>query len=103
VSGSPRVVYEFAKNSRESVRATLTEFRGYPVADLRVWVECKETDGAAATKKGITIRIGDLPNMLAAVEALIAEVGLVSEQSERIAQDEGGSARSGRLLAENLR
>ena len=35
----PRDIYRFAKNSRGELRATLTEYGGHLVVDVRVWVE----------------------------------------------------------------
>lgn len=68
----PRVVYSFTKNTREQVRATLTEFGGHDVLDLRVWVG--QGDEARATRKGLTVRVEDLPELRRAVEALTAAV-----------------------------
>jgi Transcriptional Coactivator p15 (PC4) len=67
----PRIVYAFAKNSRDEVLATLTRFRGEQVADLRVWVDGPD-DRPRATKKGLTLRVGQLGELRRAVDALIA-------------------------------
>ena len=67
---SERVVYTFPKNSREEVRASLTTYRGHRLADLRVFV-ADEDDVDHPTRKGIAVRVEDLPKLLAAVEALI--------------------------------
>ena len=63
VPDPPRVVYAFAKNTREEVRATLTGFRGWPVADFRVWINDR------ATPKGLTVRPEMLGELRRAVEA----------------------------------
>jgi Transcriptional Coactivator p15 (PC4) len=71
VSDEPRVVFTFPKNSREEVRATLTVFRGHRLADLRVWrADAEDTDHP--TKRGIAVRVEDLPRLLEAVQALVA-------------------------------
>lgn len=64
-------VYRFEKNSRESVLARLTNYRGLNLADLRVHVA--GVDGQPRpTPKGIAVRVEDLPKLLEAVQALIA-------------------------------
>ena len=68
MSDEPRVVYAWPKNSLEEVRATLSTFKGRRLADLRVWT----TDEDRPTKKGLAVRVEDLPRLLEAVEALIA-------------------------------
>lgn len=74
MSDESRVVYAFAKNTREEVRATLTTWQGYRVADLRVWAD-NANDEPVATRKGLTIRVEHLPELREAVEALLAAVG----------------------------
>jgi hypothetical protein len=66
VRDEPRAVYEFAKNTREVVRASLVTFGGHELADLRVHVADRPT------RKGLTLRVVDLPELRNAVEALIA-------------------------------
>ena len=68
MSDEPRVVYSFAKNTREELRATLTQHGGHDVADLRVHVADRPT------RKGLTLRVIDLPELRNAVDALIAAV-----------------------------
>jgi hypothetical protein len=69
--GGGRLIYSFAKNSREEVRAQLTTFHGRRLADIRVY-RADEADVDHPTRKGIALRVEDLPKLLAAVEALIA-------------------------------
>jgi Transcriptional Coactivator p15 (PC4) len=73
-----RVIFEFEKNAKERVRATLGEFKGREVASLRVWYDADENDAAGnpvyrPSKKGITLSRRKLPELLEAVQALIAE------------------------------
>jgi hypothetical protein len=56
-----RVVYVFPKNTREEVRASLTIFKGYRLADLRVYASDDDGDGDHPTCKGIAVRVEDLP------------------------------------------
>src|SRR5206468_3391901 len=73
--GGERTVYRFAKNSREEVRASLTTYRGHRLADIRVYAADDDGDGDHPTRKGIAVRVRDLPRLREAVEALIAEAG----------------------------
>ena len=66
-----QVVYAFPKNSREEVRARLATFKGHRLADIRVFV-ADEHDVDRPTKRGVAIRVEDLPKLREAVEALIA-------------------------------
>jgi hypothetical protein len=65
-----QVVYAFPKNRNEEVRATLNTFNGQRYAHVRVYV-ADENDVDHPTRKGIAVKIEDLPKLLAAVEALI--------------------------------
>jgi hypothetical protein len=67
----PRTVYAWAKNSRDEVRATLSKFHGHLLADIRVWTSDDEGDADHPTRKGISVRVEDLPKLLSAVEALL--------------------------------
>jgi len=49
-----REVHSFKKNARETVRVCLTEFKGYELLDLRVYVQ-DETGREIPTRKGLTI------------------------------------------------
>lgn len=74
-----RVVYAWAKNRREEVRATLSTYQGYRLADLRVWAVTD--DGDVPTRKGLSIRVEDLPELAAAVEALVGAAGVELEEA----------------------
>ncbi len=65
-----RVVYAFPKNRNEEVRATLSTFKGRRFAHVRVYVS-DEDDELHPTRKGVAVKVEDLPKLLAAVEALI--------------------------------
>ncbi|MGB2874793.1 MAG: transcriptional coactivator p15/PC4 family protein [Gaiellaceae bacterium] len=62
-------VYRFQKNRREIVKATLGEFGGRQVVSLRVWAVSH--DGECPTPKGLTLRLEQLPELMAAVAALV--------------------------------
>lgn len=69
------LVFSFPKNSREEVRATLSLYRGYRLADVRVWT-ADEDDVDHPTRKGIAVRVEELPKLREAIDALIAAAGL---------------------------
>lgn len=73
---SDETVYTFEKNSREEIRATFTTYKGKALVSLRVWYDADENDGSGESvyrpsKKGITIARDKLPELRAAVDALI--------------------------------
>lgn len=68
------VVFSFPKNAREEVRATLSTYRGHRLADIRVYVADAD-DVDHPTKKGIAVKVADLPRLREAVEALIEAAG----------------------------
>lgn len=74
-----RLVYSFAKNSRETVCACIRNYRGHDLVDLRVFVGGDLGD--VATAKGLAVRVDLLPELRAAIDALIREV----ERDERLA------------------
>lgn len=63
------VVHMWRKNDRERVLATLDTYRGYEIADIRVHV--LSDGGLVPTRKGISVRVEDLPRLREAVDALI--------------------------------
>lgn len=69
VAEPPVVVYEFQKNAREVIRATLQEFHGRRVFDLRVWLP-RSRDGALVPgAKGLTVDRSLLPQIEQAIQA----------------------------------
>lgn len=72
----PAVVYEFPKNSREMVVASLQHYRGRQLANLRVCVP-DTRGGWLFTAKGLAVTVDQLPHLEAAVRALreAAEAG----------------------------
>jgi len=70
-----QVVYTWPKNAREEVRASLTEFKGHRLADIRVYAADDEGDGDHPTRKGISVRVADLPRLREAVDRLIEAAG----------------------------
>ena len=72
-SGNPfdgRIVAEIPKNAREVYRITRRDFKGYPLVDVRVWFN-DATTGQPRPCKGLTIKVQDLPEIVAALSGLI--------------------------------
>lgn len=67
-----RVVATFAKNASEEVRVALTEFKGNALVDVRVYVSYKTTGQIGPTKKGITLRVELLPELIGALQRAAA-------------------------------
>jgi hypothetical protein len=65
-----QVVYTFAKNAYQEVRAYLQPWKGKQLAHVRVF----SPDGSP-TRKGITVSISDLPELASAVDALLTATG----------------------------
>lgn len=63
------------KNSMEDVRVTLDEFSGHQLIDVRIYADFKtgnvETRGP--TKKGVSLNISRLPDLIAALVTAKAE------------------------------
>lgn len=66
------LVYSWPKNRNEEVRASIRLFKGYLLADIRVY-RADADDVDRPTRKGISIRVGDLSKLREAVDALIEE------------------------------
>lgn len=74
VSAQPNhTVHEFVKNAREIVRASLGEYQGSEILDLRVFY-MNSAGNAAPTPKGLTLSRSLLPELERAVAALRTEV-----------------------------
>jgi hypothetical protein len=70
---SDRVVHSWPKNAHEDVHATLGDYHGHRLASIRIYV-VDENDELRPTKKGISVRVEDLPKLRESVEALVAAV-----------------------------
>lgn len=65
-----KTISTIPKNSREELRIALTEFNGHQLADLRIYVA---GDDPKPTKKGVTVNVALLPELVAALQAAEAE------------------------------
>jgi len=62
----PLNVGHVVKNSREQIRVSLTEYRGYKLCDARVYAV--EGENATPTKAGLSIRLSALPAVIALLQ-----------------------------------
>ena len=72
------------KNSRESIRVGLTNFKGHNLAFVRVFAEHRDTGEMTPTKSGITFRVDRLAELIAALQEAQAEAhrrGLTTKRS----------------------
>lgn len=77
------VVGSFEKNSREDVRITLSKFKGYDLAGVRVWYKGDTEDDMRPSKTGITVRVELLPKLLAYLtkaKDIALEKGLIVQE-----------------------
>jgi len=76
----PVIIAEWPRSSREVLRLSLSEFKGAPTVDLRVWYD----DGAGrmqAGRSGLTLSTKQLPRLAEAMARALAEAearGLVA-------------------------
>jgi Transcriptional Coactivator p15 (PC4) len=64
-----QTIFSFAEYRHEEVRASLTTFNGFELADLRVWAT--SDDGETPTRKRLTVQVDQLPQLLESVQALV--------------------------------
>jgi transcriptional coactivator p15 (PC4) len=68
------VIATIPKNSREWVRVALDEYRGVNLIDIRVLVELNpETGLPIPTKKGVSLKVEKLPELIAALNDALVE------------------------------
>jgi hypothetical protein len=72
---SDHVVHSWPKNAHEEVCATLGDYHGHRLASVRVYVD-DEHGVPQPTRKGISVRVEELPKLKASVDALVAAVDL---------------------------
>ena len=78
-----QILHQFAKNATEEVRASLTEYKGHKLIDLRIYYEPEEGEERRPTKKGITI-VGLYPELKKAmmkIEKELVKQKLVEEEA----------------------
>jgi hypothetical protein len=72
------------KNSVDEVRVTLSEYRGRHLLDLRIFTELDNSDEKVPTKRGVNLRVEQLPELLQALEqarAVAVERGFLKKDA----------------------
>ena len=62
-----RIVAEFAKNSRETIRVAVGEFKGHQLVHIRAWVAGADV-ALIPTKSGIALRLEMVPQLIEALQ-----------------------------------
>src|SRR5262245_13152606 len=98
------------KNSGEEVVVTLSRFKGHDLLDLRIHALFGGADTRRPTRKGISINITRLPDLLAVLHTADAEahrLGLLADAADGRVADTGPKDRTAaepqRRLRERLR
>jgi hypothetical protein len=60
------------KNHQEEIRVGLSDFNGYDLAFVRVWIQIQESGEWVPTKKGITFNSALLPDLIDALTKTLA-------------------------------
>ncbi len=69
----PRVIATLRKNARERLRIAIDRYQGVDLIDLRVTVDLTVSSGIQIpTKKGVSLRVGMLPALIAALQEAAA-------------------------------
>ena len=72
------ILHQFTKNATEEVRASLTEYKGHKLIDLRIYYDPEDGGDRRPTKKGITIDVSLYPELKKAM--LKIEKELISKE-----------------------
>ncbi len=76
------IICELPKNSRETIRFTLGEFKGHKFIDMRVWAT-EDGKDPAPTKKGLAVSPALWPQFRAAlgqIETAMLEAGWLDRE-----------------------
>ena len=78
------LIREIPKNSQEIIKLSITEFKGKPYGDLRVYYR-DDNDEWRPTRKGLTLAPDLIPEVRAGIEELeqaMREDGLIEDDEE---------------------
>lgn len=73
MSDAPFIVAELVKNSRETLKVSLSRYHGHGLADVRTYAPVTGVDLLCPTKKGVSIRVEMLDDLIAALGKAKAE------------------------------
>lgn len=78
----PILVARLPKNADEEVRVTIDKFKNHLLLDVRIFADFTAANTPFPTKRGVSIRIGQLPDLLDALQdaaAAARKLGLLDE------------------------
>lgn len=82
----------------QELRIALDEYEGHPYVAIRLWERNPEGDLWPVKGKGISVRIGELDEVLDAIQAAIGAAGELDRQREPIRQGRGSG---GKVIGSN--
>ncbi len=85
------VIHQFTKNATEEVRASLTEYKGHKLIDLRIYYDPEDGGDRRPTKKGITIDVSlytELKKAMLKIEKELIKKDLVEKEALEAITDE---------------
>ena len=85
-----KLITTLRKNSTEEIRVGLDEYRGHNLVSIRVWTDPYAGTERVATKKGISIAVRLLPELIAALqwaEVEAREAGLLGNEGQPVAAE----------------
>lgn len=77
-----KLIATIPKNQSEEIRIGLDEYKKHDLVSIRVWADPYAGDERVPTKKGISVSVRLLPDLIAALqeaEAAAREVGLLKD------------------------
>ncbi len=80
-----KLIATITKNKTEEVRIGIGKFKGHALVSLRVWTDQYQGDERVPTKKGISVRVQVLPELIAALqkaETAAREAGMFGRDAE---------------------
>ena len=87
----PQLIAIIEKNKRDEIRIALDQFKGHHLVDVRVFADPYAREERVATKKGVSLAIAKLPELVAALQEAEREAraaGLLEDESEPASADQ---------------
>jgi len=69
-----KTVYTFKKNQFQEIRASIREYKGNDLIDIRTWTTMKGEETFVPTAKGVTVNIKLLSELKKAIELIEKEI-----------------------------
>ena len=83
-----RLIATIPKNQAEEIRVGLDEYKGHDLVSLRVWTDPYAGDERVPTRKGVSMSVALLPELIAALqeaEAAAQAAGLLGDDDAEAA------------------